>query len=194
MKKIITLILSFAFIGCMFINVHASEDIEVNGTDTNLEQYQVIELCEIDLSSTETQSFSIELPNGKTGYVTVEDSPVVSTRADHLPLKGKFNKRLTFTESSPLMTISAIYSGNVTSTSVTLNKPHSGQMSGAINYESGTYSTRNYSGDSKTKEALFTAKYSFPIIGTTHYMELILRVSPSSGNSNNAVLYTNGIF
>lgn len=145
------------------------------------------------MSSTDTQNFSVELPNGKTGYITVEDIPIASTRADHLTLKNSFEKRLTFTESSPLMTISAIYSGNVTSTSVTLNKPRSGQMSGAINYESGTYSTRNYSGDSKTKEAIFTAKYSFPLIGTTHYMELILRVSPS-GSSNNAVLFTNGIF
>lgn len=123
----------------------------------------------------------------------MEDIPVINTMADHLTLQGSFNKRLTFTESSPLMTISAIFSGKVTSSSLTLNKPSSGQMSGLIDYESGTYLTRNYSGDNKTKEAVFTAKYSIPVVGTTHYMDLILRVSPS-GSSNNAVLYTNGVF
>lgn len=182
MKKILLMIMTFSLM--MNFTLLNKVNAKVN------EETQIVKLCEVDLTSTKKQVYEVELPNGTTGTVTIEDIPVASTNATHYTLSGKFNKRFTFTESSPLMTISAIYSGNVTFKSVKLNKPKSGRMSGAINYESGEYSVGTYKGS--IKEAIFTAKYSFPVVGTSHYMQLILRVAPKK--ANNATLYTNGVF
>lgn len=193
MKKLIVSVLSSILVICsvFILNAQALSDSDIQCEESDT----LVELCSLDLSSTEDQVIPVTLPNGKTGTVTVKDIPTIVPYADHYTLSGSFKKELTFTESSPVMTISAIYSGTVTTSSVSLNKPSNGIMTGLVNFSSSdsTYEVRNYDGDSKTKEAVFKAIYSFPIVGTTHRMDLILRVSPSN-TTNNAVLYTNGTF
>lgn len=185
MKKIIISLLSFSMSFCMFLSnslpVYAEE-----------QETELIELITIDLQDTVDREYKVVLPSGNTATVLVENLPIITTRGQTSSLSGSFNKRFTFTEGSPFYTMSAIYSGNVTSSSVSLNRPSNGQFSGAINVDTGSYSYYVETRSSTDKTAIFSSHYSFPVVGTTHVMELRLNVT--AGSSNNAVLYTNGVF
>lgn len=160
--------------------------------DVNNQSDDFIKLVTVDLSNMEDQKFEIVLPNGKKGTVLVENVDIPSTRSDVSSLSGSFNKKFTFTEGSPLITMSAYFSGNVTSSSVNLNKPSNGTLTGLINVDASSreYFVETYSSTDKT--AVFQCYYSFPYIGTSHVMQLRLNVV--AGSKNNATLFTHGIF
>lgn len=105
MKKIALIIINILFVGNLLTLAKALEYDEASHIENNC----FVELTQIDLSSHEIRKVFVNLPNNKKGYIIVEDIPVINTMADHLTLQGSFNKRLTFTESSPLMTTSAIF-------------------------------------------------------------------------------------
>lgn len=141
-----------------------------NINDSNGES--LIYVCDIDLDDNEKKETKVKLNNGKISrveYKTIIDES-----------NYNINKEITLYEGPPYTRISAVFTGNTSNNTIKLNKPSYGRMSGDVTLLKEEYNINN-------KEAIFSAKYKFPLIGITQYKQLILRIS----DDNKAKLYIN---